>query len=303
MKNSQNIMFTSASISKTLKKKQVQQVQLELLKKLFSSMSIVAPRLTASYAFKKFMTPRKLRSTPFPKELLQSAAEYYLPYEGKRLKVYSWGFHGPKVLLVHGWESKAATFRNIIPTLLEAGFSVISFDAPAHGNSGGKTLTMPRYAGAIKLICDYHANDGGVQYVLGHSFGGLTAAYTLSEYDLNIQKLVLVSMPTNVKRIIGEFCGFLGFSSTIADKMIDKVESLTEKPIDSFGILNMKDEIKAKSILAIHDTQDRQVSYAHMEEMIANWDKPNYITTSSLGHNKTIKNPEIIGRISNFLTD
>ena len=296
-------MFTSTSIARSLKKKQFQDIQLELMRNFFSSFSNLTPGLASKYAFKKFITPRKLSSTPFSKDLLKQAAEFYLPYEGRRLKVYSWGFHGPKILLVHGWESKASTFRNMIPALLDAGFSVISFDAPAHGLSGGKTLTMPRYAEAIKQVCDYHNDHGGIEYILGHSFGGLTSAYTLSKYELSVKKLVLVSMPTNVYRIIGEFCGFLGFNQKVVSKMVSKVETITQSDIQSFGIDRIKDQVKAHSILAIHDTQDHQVSYSHMEEMIASWHKPKYITTSSLGHNKTIKDPEIIGRISNFLTD
>ena len=55
----------------------------------------------------------------------------------KRVAVYAWGDGGRPVLLVHGWQSRAARFASFVRPLIDRGFSPISFDAPANGDSTG----------------------------------------------------------------------------------------------------------------------------------------------------------------------
>ncbi len=276
-------------------------VQLKLIKGMFRTLGAISPKLASELAFNFFATPRKVPATPFPKDLLQRASEQILPFGKRRLKVYSWGFHGPKVLLVHGWESQASTYRNMIPALLELGYSVIAFDAPAHGKSTGKKVTMPLYAEAIKSVFDYYKFNGGIQHIVGHSFGGITSGFAVAEYQLPIKKLVMISMPTNVRRIVNEFCEFLSIDEKVEQKMISKIERFTKRKIDEYSLIEFKENINVSDILVIHDVQDNKVSYSNFEQLSESWDHPKYITTSALGHNKTIKDPEMVGRISNFL--
>ncbi len=276
-------------------------LQLKMIRGMFKTLSAVSPKIASEMAFNFFATPRKVPATPFPQDLIKQASELYLPAAGRKIKIYSWGFHGPKVLLVHGWESQSSTYRNMIPQLLEYGFSVVAFDAPAHGQSSGKKVTMPMYAEAIKAVTDYYKFDGGIQYIVGHSFGGITSGFAIAEYDIPVKKLVMISMPTNVRRLVKEFCEFLSISPKVEAKMIDKIQRFTRRGIEEYSLLKFKDRIKVKDILVIHDVQDDKVSYKHFEQLHESWSEPKYITTSSLGHNKTIKDPEMVGRISNFL--
>src|SRR3712207_6641379 len=57
--------------------------------------------------------------------------------DGGRVAVWEWG-NGPTVALVHGWGSRAARLAVHVEPLLGAGFSVVAFDAPAHGESEGR---------------------------------------------------------------------------------------------------------------------------------------------------------------------
>src|SRR5205085_10246750 len=57
----------------------------------------------------------------------------------QRLAAWRWGT-GPTILLVHGWEGRGAQLGALVEPLVDAGFSVLTFDGPAHGDSSGKRL-------------------------------------------------------------------------------------------------------------------------------------------------------------------
>lgn len=54
---------------------------------------------------------------------------------GAPVTTYAWG-EGPAVLLVHGWSSHTGCMAGFVDPLLERGFRVVAFDAPAHGRIG-----------------------------------------------------------------------------------------------------------------------------------------------------------------------
>jgi len=55
-----------------------------------------------------------------------------VPFRGAALATWSWG-KGPLVVLVHGWTGHAGRLTRYVPALVDAGFSVLAFDAPGHG--------------------------------------------------------------------------------------------------------------------------------------------------------------------------
>jgi alpha-beta hydrolase superfamily lysophospholipase len=61
---------------------------------------------------------------------MEQAEVFEFMYKGKILKGYSWGTGKRNV--VHGWESRGTALRSFVPVLLEKGFRVVAFDAPAH---------------------------------------------------------------------------------------------------------------------------------------------------------------------------
>src|SRR5439155_20708813 len=58
------------------------------------------------------------------------------------VKTYAWGDGERPVLLVHGWRSRASRYAGFVTRLLELGYSPVSYDAPAHGDSGGEVTSI-----------------------------------------------------------------------------------------------------------------------------------------------------------------
>ena len=76
--------------------------------------------------------------------------------------------------MVHGWGARATHMGKMIEPLVAAGFRLVAFDAPAHGESFGGSTDLIEYAAAIKAVAR-HA--GPVHTLLAHSFGVAMALY------------------------------------------------------------------------------------------------------------------------------
>ena len=62
---------------------------------------------------------------------------------GSEVVAYRWGRGERAVLLLHGWQGRASQFAPLVRELVAEGFRVTSFDAPAHGASGGQGKGQP----------------------------------------------------------------------------------------------------------------------------------------------------------------
>jgi alpha-beta hydrolase superfamily lysophospholipase len=85
-------------------------------------------RFLARAALALFQTPRRS-----PHDLPDAT---FVEVNGERLATWSYG-KGPTILLVHGWNGHAAQLRAFVSPLVDAGYRVVAFDQPAHGQSSG----------------------------------------------------------------------------------------------------------------------------------------------------------------------
>ncbi len=262
-----------------------------------------APSFGTRVAMKLFTTPQNKTNRAKP-DIFKDADILRLPYKDRTLQAYQWGFYGPRVLLVHGWESQAFTFRMVIPELLKKGFSVVAFDAPAHGDSTGSSVNMVEYSESIKCLIDYFEFNGGVQSIIGHSFGAIAASYELAKDDstTRVNKLVLVSMPTVVSWIIKSFCEFLFIPENIETGMHKYIERRVGASIHDFELAKWGPNMRVEQTLIIHDDEDMVLPMKHVDHVYSIWQTPQYYITHGLGHNKTTKDLSTIHKMVDFLT-
>ena len=103
---------------------------------------------------------------------------------------FIWGTGSYKVLITHGWGSKAADFMEIISALLQIGdIQVVAFDAPGNGSSEGQLSNLLLFAQAVIAVI---LNYGQPDVVIGHSLGGMANIIALQ--DLGITPRLIVSI-------------------------------------------------------------------------------------------------------------
>lgn len=246
-----------------------------------NALSLVAPQAAAKIAFRIFCTPRKGRIfTKSQQRLLEKAEQERLPLYDFELQTYVWKGGEEKVLLAHGWDSNAARWKAVIGILQRAGYTVIGFDVPGHGQSGSDIVTAVLYAEAIEQVMKRFQPD----YVVGHSFGGMGAAHYFANFDaLPIKRLILMATPSKLTRILGDYYKLINFKKR-GQKALDKYFK------KDFGVdasfFSSEDFAKKLTMngLVIHDKLDDITPFNEGERIHQNWENSDFFVTEGVGH-------------------
>ncbi|HFX18103.1 MAG TPA: alpha/beta hydrolase [Flavobacteriales bacterium] len=257
-----------------------------------------SPTLAAKYARLLFQKPMK-HNTPKREKPWEASAEIQylaIPNIGKSVAVYKWGQGDKKALVVHGWSGRATQLYKIIEGLLAEGYEVYSFDAPAHGKSTGKTTMMPEYVKTIQKISEVY---GPFDIAIGHSMGGISLLITEGERP-TFKKLVIMGAPDSIYDIFHNFIKRMELKPVVADRLIDIFESVTGKPIFDYHGSKQTAKIKVP-VLIIHDENDQEVPINDAINNYKQLENGQLLKTKGLGHNRILKDPEVIKTIVDFV--
>nr|WP_281503792.1 alpha/beta hydrolase [Arenibacter sp. F26102] len=196
------------------------------------------------------------------------------------LQTYQWPGTQETVLLLHGWESNAFRWRNLIEKLQQREFNIIAFDAPGHGYSEGKNLNVVTYAESARHLIDMYQP----KYIIGHSMGGLaTLHHQYQNPNTSIEKIVTLGAPAELSELMAHYQNLLKFNNKVL-KGLD--QHLYEH--HNFRINDISTPKFAKSItqkgLIIHDEWDSITPFSASERLHKNWKNSRLIKTQGLGH-------------------
>jgi len=254
--------------------------------------------LAMKYVRYFFSKPIKHKTPASEKPLEESAKISYIavPEIGKKIAVYQWGKGDKKALIVHGWSGRATQLYKIIDALLDKGYQVTAFDAPAHGKSSGKKTMMPEFIKAAEKIVDIY---GPYEIAIGHSMGGITLLNLQGEKH-PFKKLVVIGTPDSIINIFNGFVEKLELKPVVAEKLIAVFEKVIGKSIFDFHGSKQAEKI-TEPVLIIHDDHDKEVPVTDAMNNYKHLKNGELFRTKGLGHNRILKNNEVIKKILYFI--
>ena len=121
--------------------------------RLFVKMGLkLAPERVDRFAARAFCTPRRRQVVAVPEsEVLGTGRAGRLNTSDGEVAFWSWG-QGPAVLLVHGWEGRAAQWVPMAERLVRSGHRAVMLDLPAHGSSEGSRTHVVAFARAGQAV-------------------------------------------------------------------------------------------------------------------------------------------------------
>jgi pimeloyl-ACP methyl ester carboxylesterase len=275
-----------------------QKLTLFYLKSSIKIASLISPQWGASVAFKIFCTPyRKPRNVAPP--IFQQSVAFDVQVDGLTLHGYRWNQDAKKkILILHGFESRAYNFDRYVTPLLNKGYGVVAMDGKAHGNSEGKTTTAPEYAAMIRVLEEQLGKFDGY---ISHSFGGIALSLYQEEHNNPAAKMVLIAPATETLSAIDLFSHFFGLSSKIKASIHAYIKQKSGKDTSYYSINRIAPKLM-NPILWIHDKDDditplsdvkplRDLAPGNIEFMI----------TEGLGHRKIYKDTAVMKRIIDFI--
>ena len=280
--------------------KLTQRLAINYIRLKFRVLSLISPRKSAMAAFKLFCTPlnKSKKQTP---PVFKFAEPVYELFNGRKLKGYRWNKgQSKKVLILHGFESAAHKFHNYVLMLMEKGYEVLAFDAPAHGSSDGETINAIEHKEMVKKIM---ADYGPVENFIAHSFGGLAVCLALEDMQHSSNtRVVLIAPATETTSAIGNAFKMIGITNKKVREEFDKIIlQVGGHGPEWFSVNRAISNLNAQ-VLWVHDADDDTTP---LLDALKTKDKKlphvRFMITKGLGHRRIYTDKDVMDEVVAFL--
>lgn len=263
-------------------------------------LTALSPWLASRFAAKLFLSPYRYKLPGREKEMDEKSIQEIIdvPSLNRKIVVYKYGSGQKKVLLVHGWSGSGTQLCAIAKELVHKGFGVISFDAPAHGKAPGKMSMMPFF---IESIHHLEKKYGPFQVAIGHSLGGMSLLKAIKD-GFRVPRLVLIGTANSVTHITREFAKNMMLSQEVAILMKAYLDKKFGEDMDRYSGAFSAQSVKVPT-LVVHDRNDIDVHICSALEIVEQLEEGTLFVTEGLGHRKILGNPDVINKISTFITE
>jgi pimeloyl-ACP methyl ester carboxylesterase len=272
-------------------------VRLVVLRTLFRGLCAIAPGIASGLAVALFRKPPRHRDSESELAMLEWSERLDLSLDGRPLAVWRWG-RGPSVLLVHGWGSRGLRLVPFVAPLTDAGFSVVTFDAPGHGASRGRLSSLPQFISAIQLVA---RALGRVEAVVAHSMGGAAAALAMGR-GLAARRAVFLAPAADPAGYSERFAAMVGLTPAVLARMKRNIERRFGQAWEEFDVLRAARTMTAP-LLVFHDREDRNVPWTDGAAIVSAWPGAELVSTAGLGHTRITQDPAVVSRAVAFLAE
>ncbi len=249
--------------------------------------------------YQAFFSPSQYEVKSIEQDVLERGNNYRMLFDGGELMVTTWGERGPAVLLMHGWGGARAQMTGFVEPLLSAGYRVVAYDQPAHGQSDGKMTNLLKIAPTMDLIAQ---QEGNFDAIIAHSFGTLITSYALVNRNFPPPSKLVYFGAFN--RLLDSLPRF----QVLANLSDELIEGLRNMIYDNFGrdvldaIVNqtMAPQIKIPALM-FHDVADNVTPIDDSRAIAKAWTHARLIETTGLGHRGALQSKEIYEQVVSFL--
>lgn len=277
---------------------------IDIIRQSIRGTAMISPTLAARIARRFFFrtTPRMaLHERDSTTDM--AARRTYLQVRGRDVATYEWGSGERTVLLLHGWQGRASQFAPLVRELVAAGCHVVSFDAPAHGASGGRRTDIRDWLDVSSQLARRY---GRIDAIVGHSLGGL-AALIAARNAIPVRSVVVVAGAVSPSGFLAEFSGALrldpathahferlsyvwsGATSPSGVEYFDAVANPLPPDTELFIVHDRKDR-------KMPDTDSLRLHAAHEE-------RSRMMRTSGFGHTRVLSADPVLDAVVALVTD
>ncbi|HEY5924451.1 MAG TPA: alpha/beta fold hydrolase [Kofleriaceae bacterium] len=266
---------------------------------------IVSEDLGTSFAERLFTSPRRHSRPDRERNVLLTAREGVVDvtlrsprWHGARvpLATWRWGM-GPAVLLVHGWEGRGSQLGAFVAPLVAAGMSVVTFDAPGHGNSPDHRLYLTDLA---DCIADVTASIGPLHGIIAHSFGAAGVLLAFTRHGIRAPRNVMLAPNVIVEDAVRRFARMVGLDDADRVALQQRLAAQSGVSIDALQLPALVDK-RDDDLLIIHDREDREVGFDHSEALAAQWPAAQLREAYGLGHRRVLRDAAVIGDVVDYV--
>jgi len=274
----------------------MKQVITKIIGLYLNILTLVSPHKAGRMGFELFCRPFRAKITDRHREFFQSAYQFTFKHKEDIIQGYTWGSGAKRILFLHVSQSHTYRWKSYIEALDKDIFTIYAFDAPGHGLSSGKFLTVPLYGEVIKSLID---QAGSMDTIVSHSLGGFTAIYTLHENpELAPEKLIVMAPPGEAREFFDFYSKTLSLTERCLRLTISRFEEVVAQTPAYFSAPYFAKYLRSDGLL-IHDEKDNETSVENSRAINRAWMKSRLIITNGKGHN--LKSQSVIKEVVEFI--
>ncbi|MGQ3887876.1 alpha/beta hydrolase [Legionella sp. CNM-1927-20] len=267
--------------------------------------------------YQLFITPLPLPVEKEYREFAQKACDFLVNHRTSFLVANSPRHHvihrfaqennpaSKKVLITHGWMSRAAYMARLIHALHKQGYDVYALDFPAHGEAKGLQLTWIDAVNTLKTVINHLGPFYGV---IGHSFGGsmllntLNLACQLPEWQLESlpERAVLIASPTNMRTPVSRHARRFKLNGKSYLRLREVIRQNSKTNITHLNFRNFINR-STTPILCIHGTEDNSIPPQESIEFCRHYPYASLALLAKLDHINVLIDERVEHMVMNFL--
>jgi pimeloyl-ACP methyl ester carboxylesterase len=252
----------------------------------------------AQQALEDFLTPAKKPLSDSEQAILEQATVSSIPFGAIDIPTFCWG-SGATVLLIHGWGGYGLQLSQFVEPLLQAGFRILAFDAPAHGRTAGVQTSGLEMAQVIATVAHHQPAIAGV---IAHSLGATSTTLALSE-GMRAARVVYIGAICWLSNAAVTFAKRARLSTEVEVAFRALFEARFGRDIwQRFAVEQTAKHLSIPTLL-FHDCSDREVSIEESQAIAQVWSGSRLIETSGLGHRRILRNASVIQQAVAFMTN
>ncbi|WP_422362103.1 alpha/beta fold hydrolase [Reichenbachiella sp.] len=270
---------------------------IKLIQTYFKIVSALAPTLAGNQAFELFQRPLNKKIRKKEQSFFKVAKQFKIKHYLEDIHCYELGNpSGKLVLLVHGWESNAASMSAIGLKLAEAGHHVILFNLPAHGFSKLKKANI-KMCKEVLLEVINHLNPKQPFSIVSHSFGSAVTAYALSKTTHKVEKLIFLTSPNKITQIFEDYANFIGLNQRAHRQLNKRAENILHEPLEDLRVDQLHKKIRYNNLTLIHDSEDKIIPKSNSIAIYNQWPNSDLDLLDKTGHYKMLWDKKVIDRV------
>ena len=249
--------------------------------------------------YRTFFSPSRYEVKPAEQEIIDWGNSYRIKFDGGEVAVTRWGSSGPAVLLMHGWGGARAQMTGFVDPLLFAGYRVVAFDQPGHGETDGTTTNLLEIAPTMDLIAQH---EGPFHAVIAHSFGTLITSYALVERNFpRPARLVYFGAFNRLMDSLPRFQVLANLPDEIMEGLRAMIyEQFGEDILESITNESLAPRINIPALM-LHDVGDNVTPVEDSRVIARVWKQAEYIETEGLSHRGALQSKSIHEQVVKFL--
>ena len=264
---------------------------------LLTALWHLAPNATKNILLKRFFKPMSYALTPLERQYLENGTSFHIHVHGNKIRCWKWG-RGPGILFVHGWNGRGVNFAHFFKPLINARYSVITYDAPAHGESGGQATNYFELSDTVRSFLN-PSHGFNIQGIIAHSIGASAVINCISKEKPSIDA-VLIAPALKLKELLFNSFNHHGVPEIVYRNLVAEMEGYYGYDVHQDNPYVLAKTISSK-MLIVHDKDDRTIPYMDSKILSEKTDNVYLHTTEGLGHKRILRDKIVVDFITAYI--